>query len=285
MMRTMRRPTRALVGALLLVLLATAAPLAAPSGAGAATTGLASGTTVVVMGGLGSKATDYGNIQSFLTGKGYTVKVYGAPHEGYQWDKVNNRYVLDASGGKIPERIGPMTVDFTDWVTKNVGTTSIALVAHSAGGLIARNYVKTVDGGSRVTKVMRAGVANYGTLFASADSDYAIGSTFLASLNAGDVSVGRVGYWSLTTTVDNIVFPFENQQLPRTGGTNTITLSYPYQKHTIPGTLPDAQVTNLIVQDQCPWSLVQHIGMTSSASVQAAIDQALRGIRTITIPC
>jgi triacylglycerol esterase/lipase EstA (alpha/beta hydrolase family) len=170
-------------------------------------------------------------------------------------------------------------------VTDNVGSPSISLVAHSAGGLIARNYVKQYDPTNRVKKVIMTGVANYGTKLDSTGTDYDVGSTFLAGLNAGDVSKTGVDYWSFTTSVDNIVFPYENQQLPRTAGTTSTSLSYPYVKHPIPGVLPDPQVTNLIIQEQCPWALIPHVGMTGTAPVQNAIAQALQGRRTITVPC
>jgi hypothetical protein len=272
---------RALLAALVLTALGTLVPLATEP-AGAATT---SGLTVVVMGGLGSTASDYGSISSYLAGKGYKVLVYADAHQGYQWDDAHNTFVLDANNNKIPEGIGKLTKSFQTWVNGTVTTTQLALVAHSMGALIARNYVATIDFGSRVTKVIMAGAANYGTVLNSAGTDYAVGSPFLNQLNSGDVSVGNVDYWSFTTSVDNIVFPYENQRLPRTAGTTSTALSYPYQTHPIPGALSDPKITNLIIQTQCPWSLVQHIGMTSSATVQGAIDQALRGIRAIALTC
>jgi hypothetical protein len=44
-------------------------------------------------------------------------------------------------------------------------------------------------------------------------------------------------------------------------------------------------VTNLIIQEPCPWALIPHIGMTATGPVQRAIAQALEGKPTITVTC
>jgi len=268
-----RRGVRPMVAAALLglgALLPTAPVASVPAGAA-----VVPGLTVVIMPGLGGKATDYSALQTVLE-KQYTVKVYELPNRGY----VNPNSLFSA----VLDIDQDLTPHFANWVAQQIPTGNIAIVAHSAGGLVARDYIKRT-GGARVTKLVMAGVANYGTVVFSSGNDYEVGSAFLNGLNTGDVSVGTVGYWSFTTVWDTIVAPYENQLLPRTSGTRTIQVSIPYVPHEVAGVLPDPQVTNVVIQDQCPSSTVGHIGMTKNATVQSGIVQALAGERHVVLPC
>ena len=271
MLHKNRRHIRPIAVAVGLGLAACLPTPSAPPAAAVTPTGL----TVVIMPGLGGHATDYTSLRDVLTARGYDVKVYELPNLGYAnagW------FAPTASISQV------LTPHFTNWVAQQVPTGNLALVAHSAGGLVARDYVKRT-GGARVTKLIMAGVANYGTVVLSGGNDYEVGSPFLAGLNSGDVSVGTVGYWSFTTVWDMVVAPYENQLLPRASGTRDINVTIPYVPHEVAGVLPDPQVTNVVIQNQCPTSSVGHIGMTKNATVQSGIIQALAGSRNITLPC
>jgi PKD repeat protein len=249
--------------------------------------------TVVILTGLGSTpdaADDLaGYLRSPMLGR-YNVKVYPTLRQGYK-----------ETGFLVPESIDVLTDDFARWVAKYVTTPKIVLVAHSMGGLIARSYVKVYDGGAKVQKVILSGTANYGTTSAATGSDYTINGPWLNALNKGDISVGNVKYWSLMTQWDNIVKPFENQWLPRqcpgTGGgwqacaptasgqgitSSTFDPQWPYVDQPIVGAGSDPQVTNVILQTYCPYSLTQHLGFRDNADAQDVIRQALDGVTSLT---
>ena len=272
------RRWRARAAGLALVAASAVVPIVTEAPASAAT---APDLTVVILGGLGSTAADYqgaGSISNYLStraGTQYQVKVFGLPSKGY---------TTDTSG--VVEKVDTLTKKFKEWMAVEVKTSSVVLVAHSAGGLVARNYVKTVDKGARVKKVLLNGVANYGTVFLSQGNDYEVGSTFLAGLNAGDVSVGSVRYWPIITVYDEIVWPYENQVMPRTGGTRSTSVSFPYVKpNPFPGLgAPDPQITNVILQESCPTLYVPHIGMTKANAVQTVVGQILDD-KPISVPC
>jgi triacylglycerol lipase len=87
----------------------------------------------------------------------------------------------------------------------------------------------------------------------------AVGSTFLANLNAGDDTIGAVRYTNLYTALDELVRPVGNAAL-RDGA------------------------TNVLIQSQCPLRIVEHVGLALDGTVYSGIQDALAGTR-ITLNC
>lgn len=157
---------------------------------------------------------------------------------------------------------------FTDGVRARTGAARVDLVGHSQGGLVARQYVKFLGGSSEVDSLVSLGSPHYGTAVANladffgggsclgivACEQMAVGSAFLANLNAGDDTIGSVRYTNLYTIYDELVRPVDNAAL-RDGA------------------------TNVLVQSQCPLRVVGHVGLALDGAVYDGVHDALRGAR------
>lgn len=151
-------------------------------------------------------------------------------------------------------------------VRARTGAEKVDLVGHSQGGLVARQYVKYLGGDSTVDSLVSLGTPHYGTAVANiadffgggdclgvvACEQMAVGSAFVNALNDGDDTIGAVRYTNLYTSLDELVRPVEN------------------------ATLQDG-ATNVLVQSQCPYRVVAHVGLALDGTVYSGIHDALAG--------
>lgn len=92
----------------------------------------------------------------------------------------------------------------------------VDIIAHSAGGLAARYYVKFLGGHRRVQSLVTLGTPHLGTYFsflfplATVVRQTLPNSEFLQELNAGKDANGDVDYTSIYSPTDGIVIPPEN---------------------------------------------------------------------------
>src|SRR3989344_4177140 len=104
--------------------------------------------------------------------------------------------------------------DDIEKVKQRTGRKKVNIVAHSMGGLVARNYIKNYGGESSVNKLIMIGTPNHGVYGQVADNcDKAVGifntgapiecaemingSPFLNNLNSGDETFGNVEYYTI----------------------------------------------------------------------------------------
>ncbi|GGO71373.1 esterase/lipase family protein [Nocardioides deserti] len=145
-------------------------------------------------------------------------------------------------------------------VRKATGAAKVSLVGHSQGGLLARYYVARLGGGKVVDDVVSIAATHHGSRFPLVGSaiscpacrQQAAGSAFLADLNAGDETPGRVSWTQVTTRYEQVV-------LPHTSG------------HLAPG----PRTTNVTVQDLCALDLSEHLLLPSSSTTIAVTLDAL----------
>jgi triacylglycerol esterase/lipase EstA (alpha/beta hydrolase family) len=89
----------------------------------------------------------------------------------------------------------------------------VDIVAHSAGGLAARYYVKFLGGDRRVHALVTLGTPHHGTVtsmlmpVATVARQTLPGSDFLQELNEGDEVVKGVKYTSIYSPTDGVVVP------------------------------------------------------------------------------
>jgi len=162
---------------------------------------------------------------------------------------------------------------FVDGVRAATGAAKVDLVGHSQGGLVARQYVKYLGGASTVDSLVSLGAPHYGTAVANiadffgggnclgivACQQMAVGSEFVNELNAGDDTIGSVRYTNLYTALDELVRPVAN------------------------ASLPDG-ATNVLIQSQCPFRVVGHVGLALDGTVYDGVHDALLG-RPIELNC
>jgi triacylglycerol lipase len=240
--------------AMLMAILATVLLVGAPR-ADAATK-----RPVIVVTGLGGTAQDYTMMADRLRGDGYTVDVFELPEHG--------NGAVHYSAQALATRV--------DAVLAQTRSDKVSLIGHSLGGLVARDYVRFAGGAAKVDKLITLGTPNQGTYSANgwmiltmgcigAPScvQMAVGSTYLASLNAGDDAVGDVQYWTFASQYDEFVYPYRNAFLGTASG----------------------HVVNTAVQDQCWNRTLGHIALTTDLAVYSGITQALAGQRNLWLNC
>ena len=88
-----------------------------------------------------------------------------------------------------------------------------------------------------------------------------IGSTYLASLNAGDDTIGDVRYTNIVSATDEVVIP-----------------------HTTGWLANDGNNVNVRVQSPCFLRFVGHIGLATDGTVYSGIQDALAN-RAMSLNC
>lgn len=153
--------------------------------------------------------------------------------------------------------------DFTWEVLATTGAEEVAMVGHSQGGMQIRHLVlHAVQGDpgfdgleTRVTDAVSLSGSHQGTeeQFHSgqhaddtphcrACSQQKAGHPFYTDhLNAGELTPGTANYTQIQTEHDEIVQPYENAFLPPADADD------------------EAQVTNVLLQDACPWDPSEHL--------------------------
>jgi triacylglycerol esterase/lipase EstA (alpha/beta hydrolase family) len=135
---------------------------------------------------------------------------------------------------------------FVDQVLAETGASKVDLVGHSQGGMMPRYWMKFDDGASEVDELIGIAPSNHGTTnplagpagpFCRACAQQAAGSPFIANLNAGGDTLSGVFYTVISTRHDEVVTPFQSQALHGAAG----------------------QVTNVVLQDDCPLDLSEHL--------------------------
>lgn len=204
---------------------------------------------VIIVAGTLQPAATYDRLADRLRAEGYDVHIFELPNLG--------RGDIALSADQL--------ATFADKVRLDSGADQVDIVAHSQGGLVARQYVKFDGGADHVRNLISLGSPNHGTIAAwaatliGADKDGFVagaqmspGSDFLARLNDGDDTIGNVQYTSFYTDNDEVVFPATTARLAD-------------------------GAANVRVQDQLPDNTVGHNGLPFDPAVQNGILDALRG--------
>lgn len=172
---------------------------------------------------------------------------------------------------------------YIDAVLKVTGARRAVLVGHSQGGILARYWMRILDGAPKVRHLVTLGVPNHGTtlggmlsgmttsrigesMITSAISSWfgpsgfqlITGHPLIDEINSdGDTDEG-VGYTNIATRFDTIIQPLETCFLESDD--------------------PDADITNIIVQDVEPKSRVLHVDLPGDARVRQIVREALEAI-------
>lgn len=188
--------------------------------------------------------------------------------DGYQVDI----FVLPTLGTQDANKTSEALADFVADVRARTGAAKVDLIGHSQGGVIARQYVKAYGGAPYVDSLITAGAPNRGTapanLAAALGFDdivpvfeqLAIGSDWMNALNEGDDTIGDLRYTTFRTVYDVAAVPLSTQ------------------------TLHDG-ATNVLIQSQCPFRVVGHIGLFLDGTVYSGFKQALEGKTSIRLRC
>jgi triacylglycerol esterase/lipase EstA (alpha/beta hydrolase family) len=207
----------------------------------------------------GSASVYYAPLAARLRADGYQAFIFGLPGGGLG-DIAATSQALNA---------------FADQVRAQTGAARVDLVGHSQGGLVGRYYIKYLGGASEVDSMISLGAPHYGTSLANlaallglgscfgvvACQQMAIGSSFLANLNAGDDTIGNVDYTNIASAFDEVVTPYWTAFLDNDGNNR-----------------------NVLLQSPCFARVVGHIGLPLDGTVYSGIHDALAH-QPITLSC
>jgi len=188
---------------------------------------------VLVPGLTGSMARDWQAASPLLANNGYCVFAYDFSSQGQE-------AIEPAAAG---------LASFVDRVIAATGASSVDLVSHSEGGVIARYYLEFLGGAGKTRTIAQISPLNHGTTFygigtltrddgvtASACAPCAeqlAGSSFMQKLNANGDTVRGVSYTVIASRYDEIITPYQSQFL--------------------------AGAHNILLQDQCALDAVDHL--------------------------
>lgn len=199
---------------------------------------------VLVVPGYGGDTSDLEPLVTELRSEGRQVVVF-EPTEGGTGDLRLQARRLAALATKVMKQVGAQSVD---------------LIGYSAGGVVARLFVRDDGGGPVVRRVLTLGSPHHGTEVAALARDaaggcpaaceqLATGSDLLRRLDAGDETPDGPRWVTVRTAEDTIVTPVDSAALE--------------------GAL------NIVVQNLCPQAKTSHGGLPGDPVVLAAVRSVL----------
>ncbi|QNE35899.1 lipase family alpha/beta hydrolase [Leifsonia shinshuensis] len=177
---------------------------------------------------------------------------------------------VDASGpiAQSAQQLSP----FVDAVLAATKARQVDLVGHSQGGMMPRYYLGFLGGAPKVDQLIGIAPSNHGTqgvivpgpdglpaltgaspTACPACADQTAGSAFLQKLNSIGDTVKGPSYTVISTTHDEVVTPYQSQALSGS----------------------PAQVTNTVIQNDCPADPIEHDQTPNDPVVQQLVLEAL----------
>jgi triacylglycerol esterase/lipase EstA (alpha/beta hydrolase family) len=215
--------------------------------------------------------TDYGanwlTLSPLLANAGYCV--YAFNYGETQWSfggRVDGLNYIEKSAEELST--------FVNKVLAQTKTSQVDLVGHSQGGMMPNYYIKFLGGAPKVHTFVALAPSNHGTTLGGLTElleklpwasqlvhfveviglpalvEQGVKSPFITHLFAGGDTVPGPRYVVIETSHDEVVTPYTNAFL---SGPN---------------------VTNILLQNQCPTDKVEHIGMAAdSPAMQNVLNQ------------
>jgi triacylglycerol lipase len=196
----MRRLLVALLGCVAFIAVSPAGPAQAAT----------AHTPVVFVHGFSGSASNWTTAEAVFRAAGYSSSELFA-------------YEYDSYGSNITNAQGLAT--FVNQVRSQTGHAKVDIVNHSMGGLVSLWYLKQLGGTAYVNHLASLAGANHGTTAAAACLIYVTcqqmypGSSFIATLTAGDETPGSVAYRTWYSPCDGVINPYTSTVL--NGATNT----------------------------------------------------------------
>jgi triacylglycerol lipase len=237
---------------------------------------------VLVHGLLANQTVNWQTISPLLANRGYCVfsLTYGTtPNVSFPGYQPGGLTTMEQSANQLAA--------FVDEVRAATGARYVDIVGHSEGSLMPDYYVKYVGGWKVVRRYVGIttlwhgtnplGLATlneigsaYGisqvlqqqiTPYCESCYEFLAGSPFIAKLRLGGIAVPGVAYTSIVTRNDELVVPYTSgiEQAPN--------------------------MTNLVVQQQCPLDQAEHVAMAADPVVAQDVLNALDPKHPARVPC
>ena len=238
---------------------------------------------VLVHGLLANKTDNWQTISPLLADSGYCVFALT-----YGTNPSFTAPPLDGVGGLTPmEQSAAVLATFVNKVLAATGAAKVDLVGHSEGATMPDYYLKFLGGSAHVDAFVGLAPVVHGTdvadplmiqevadafglgpgeaqllgLVCAACGDLAPHSAFTEKLDAGGVAVPGVQYTQIMTTHDELVVPYTSGEIA--GGNST----------------------NIVVQNQCPLDLADHLSLVSDPVAAQDVLNALDPAEAQPPPC
>jgi triacylglycerol lipase len=135
-------------------------------------------------------------------------------------------YEYNSYGNNITNAQGLAT--YVSQVRARTGADKVDIVNHSMGGLVSQYYLKVLGGNQYVRHLASIAGANHGTTAAGACLIYVTcqqmypGSSFIATISAGDETPGSTKYGTWYSPCDGVILPYTST--PLSGASNNYVL-------------------------------------------------------------
>ena len=237
---------------------------------------------VLVHGLLANQTDNWQTISPLLANHGYCVfsLTYGTKAE------VSSPF-YQPGGLKTMEESAQQLSEFVDRVRAATGAAQVDIVGHSEGSLMPDYYVKFLGGAQAVSHYvgittlwngtnpaalasidqlgrafgLSSGLEQAVSSFCASCPEFLTGSPFMTKLRDGVIAVPGVTYTSIVTRNDELVAPY-------TSGIETAP-----------------NMTNLVVQKQCPIDQAEHVSMAADPIVAQDVLNALDPEHPDAVPC
>lgn len=210
-------------------------------GSGAAPVSQGTAGPVVLVPGYGGSTTGVSALADVLRAHGKDATVFDLPGNGTG--------DLDAQAADLGDTVHR--------VLQRTGAKSVDVVGYSAGGVVARLWVRDHGGASQARRIVTLGSPQHGTDVAALAGSALPGacptvcqqlapnSSLLDALNAGDETPAGPTFVSIWTTHDDVVLPPDSASL--------------------------AGALDFTVQSVCPGNTVKHGGLPTDSQVQSMV--------------
>jgi triacylglycerol esterase/lipase EstA (alpha/beta hydrolase family) len=223
---------------------------------------------ILVHGTFGDMSDSWQALSPLLYDKGYCV--FALNYGSYNGSGSVGIYAT----GRIEDSAAELS-SFVDRVLAATHASKVDIVGHSQGGMMPRYYIKNLGGASKVQTLVGLAPSNHGTtlngIFTLASyfpgsislvgadcpacAEQEAGSSFITNLNKGGETVPGVDYTVIESDNDEVVTPYTSAFLK-----------------------PAANVTNILLQNQCALDQGEHLSMPydhiADADVLTALDPA-----------
>jgi triacylglycerol esterase/lipase EstA (alpha/beta hydrolase family) len=237
---------------------------------------------VLVHGLLANQTDNWQTISPLLANHGYCVfsLTYGTrPEASFPGYQPGGLTTMEESAQQLSQ--------FVDRVRAATGAGQVDIVGHSEGSLMPDYYVKFL-GGDRVVQNyvgittlwhgtdpaglatvdqigrafgLSSGIEQSVSAFCASCPEFLTGSAFINKLRDGGVTVPGVSYTSIVTRNDELVVPYTS------------------------GIENASNMTNLVVQKQCPLDQAEHVSMAADPIVAQDVLNALDPQHPRAVPC
>jgi len=230
---------------------------------------------VLVHATLADEGSNWVTLAPLLANEGYCVYAfnYGATIASLEvWPFIGPR--IDGIGHI--EKSAEELSSFVNNVLSKTKAAKVDLVGHSQGGMMPNYYIKLLGGASKVNELIGLAPSNHGTTL---DGITTLVEKFPFAAEIINGLIEFLGAPALAEQEENSAFikKLFGSGEPVASGVKYVVIETEHDEVVTPYThafLSGSNVTNILIQEQCPSDPVAHIGMfDDSPSLQNVVNQ------------